>query len=237
MVQHESPMKNLVVIPIFNEAKYLVDVINEVKKYVCESSDILAIDDGSTDKTPELLNKIDGIEVMTHEKNLGYGRTLIDGFNYAIERGYEHVVTIDCDWQHEPAHILEFCDQLGEYDIISCSRYLRPSNEEPPADRAAVNREITRRINEITSYNITDAFCGFKAYKVASLKKLKLTEQNYGMPLQLWIQAWKNGLTVKEFPIGLIYFDHSRRFPGNLNRADARLMYYRELIERELADG
>jgi dolichol-phosphate mannosyltransferase len=101
----------------------------------------------------------------------------------------------------------------------------------------SVNREITRRINEITGYDLTDSFCGFKAYRVDAVKKLELTEPNYGMPLQLWMQAWKHGLTVKEIPIGLIYFDHSRQFPGDLKRREARLRYYHDVIERELADG
>ena len=237
MTQHKSSTENLVVIPIYNEARYLASVIEEVKKYACENADILAIDDGSTDDTPRLLKKIDAIKVLTHDKNLGYGRTLIDGFNYATRNGYSHLVTIDCDWQHEPSHILEFCELLGDYDIISGSRYLMPSNEEPPADRMAVNRQITRRINEITGYELTDSFCGFKAYLVDSLKKLKLTESNYGMPVQLWIQAWKNKLTVKEIPVGLIYFDHSRHFPGELRNGNSRLKYYNEIIERELANG
>lgn len=230
-------MENLVVIPIYNEARYLFGVIEEVKKYACDGTEILAIDDGSTDETPEFLRDIAEIEVLTHEANLGYGRTLIDGFNYATEKEYKHVVTIDCDWQHEPSHIREFCDLLEDYDIISGSRYLRPSHEKPPPDRMVINREITTMINEITGYNLTDSFCGFKAYNVESLKKLKLTETNYGMPLQLWIQAWRNGLTVKEIPIGLIYFDRGRHFRGDLNNNEVRLKYYKEIIERELANG
>jgi len=237
MTDYRLPKNNLVLIPIYNEAKYVIGVIEEVKKYVCESSVILAIDDGSTDDTPKLLKEIENIEIMTHDRNMGYGQTLIDGFNYAIEKGYENVITIDCDWQHEPAHIMEFCDQLDDYDIISCSRYLRLSHEDPPPDRMAVNQKITRRINEITGFDITDSFCGFKAYSVDSLKKLKLTEINYGMPLQLWIQAWKHGLKIKEFPIGLIYFDRTRQFPGDLKNSEKRLKYYNDIIDRELANG
>lgn len=237
MTKHLWQKRNLVIIPIFNEAKYLSGVIKEVKKYICESTDILAIDDGSTDDTPKLLKEIEDIEVLTHENNLGYGRTLIDGFEYAIRNNYKNTVTIDCDWQHEPAHIREFCSLLDKHDIISGSRYLMPSNEEPPPERLSVNREITKRINEITGYNLTDSFCGFKAYKVEALKKLKLTESNYGMPIQLWIQAWKNGLTVKEIPVGLIYFDRTRQFPGDLRKAEARLKYYNEIIDMELKNG
>jgi glycosyltransferase involved in cell wall biosynthesis len=231
-------MKHLIIIPIYNEAQYLPSVIAEIKKYLCEGADILAIDDGSTDETPRVLAGISGIEVMTHPTNLGYGRTLIDGFAAAAERGYDHVMTIDADWQHEPHLIREFCDALDEADIVSGSRYLRPSNEEPPADRRAINQRVTAMINEITGYGLTDAFCGFKAYRVEAVKRLELTEPGYGMPMQLWIQAWLKGLTVKEIPVGLVYFDRSRSFPGPIGDPEQRYRYYVAILERELThDG
>ena len=228
-------MDNLVVIPIYNESKYLDGVIEEVKKHICDKTDILAIDDGSTDETRRILEKISGIKMMKHEKNEGYGKTLIDGFDYAIKSGYKNVITIDCDRQHEPHLIQEFCKHLDGFDIISGSRYLKPSNEKPPRERFEINQKITKIINEITGYGLTDAFCGFKAYRVEKLKCLKLTESNYGMPLQLWIQAFRNGLRVKEIPVGLVYFDHCRNFPGKLREAEWRYKYYLEIIEKEMA--
>jgi len=230
-------MKRLVVIPIRNEARYLLSVIGEINKYLCEHSTILAVDDGSTDETPALLAGMPEVEVLTHQTNLGYGQSLIDGFDYAATNGYENVITIDADWQHEPHLIPEFCDALKETDIVSGSRYLRPSNEEPPADRREINQRVTAMINEITGYGLTDAFCGFKAYQVEAVKKLELTEPGYGMPVQFWIQAWLKGLTVKEIPVGLVYFDHCRTFPGHLRDAERRYRYYTEILERELKHG
>jgi glycosyltransferase involved in cell wall biosynthesis len=230
-------MKHLIVIPIHNEAGYLDGVIAEIKKHLCEGAHILAIDDGSTDETPEVLAGIPGIDVLTHPQNLGYGQTLIDGFNRAIERGYDHVMTIDADWQHEPHLIEEFCKTLDTADIVSGSRYLLPSNEEPPADRREINERVTAMINAITGYGLTDAFCGFKAYLVDAVKRLELTEPGYGMPMQFWIQAWLKGLTVKELPVGLVYFDRSRTFPGPIRDSEKRYRYYVELIDRELKHG
>jgi len=230
-------MKHLIVIPVHNEAGYLAGVIAEIKKHLCEGADILAIDDGSTDETPAVLAAIDGMEVLTHPKNLGYGRTLIDGFNRAIDRGYDHVMTIDADWQHEPHLIEQFCKALDKADVVSGSRYLLPSNEEPPADRREINQRVTAMINEITGYGITDAFCGFKAYRVDAVKRLELTEPGYGMPMQFWIQAWLKRLTVTELPVGLVYFDRSRTFPGPIEDAEKRTRYYVDIIERELKHG
>jgi glycosyltransferase involved in cell wall biosynthesis len=230
-------MKHLIVVPIHNEAGYLAGVVEEIKKHACPGSTILAIDDGSTDETPRQLARIPGIEVLTHPQNLGYGRTLIEGFDYAAEHGFDHVMTIDADWQHEPHLIPEFCKALDEADVVSGSRYLRPSNEEPPADRVEINRRVTAMINEITGYGITDAFCGFKAYRVEAVKRLELTEPGYGMPVQFWIQAWLKGLTVVEIPVGLVYFDRSRSFPGPMNDPERRYRYYVEILERELTHG
>ena len=230
-------MKHLLVIPIYNEAPYLAGVIEEIRKYLCEGSTVLAIDDGSTDDTPAVLARIPGIKVLTHPGNLGYGRTLIDGFDYAAEHGYGHVMTIDADWQHEPHLIPEFCKALDEADIVSGSRYLRPANEEPPEDRLEINRRVTAMVNEITGYGITDAFCGFKAYRVEAVSRLELTEPGYGMPMQLWIQAWLKGLTVKEIAVGLVYFDRSRTFPGPIRDPEERYRYYVEILDKELVHG
>ena len=230
-------MKYLIVIPIRNEAHYLDGVIAEIKKHACEDADVLAVDDGSTDETPAILARTPGIRVLTHETNLGYGRSLIDGLNGAIEGGYDHVMTIDADWQHEPHLISEFCDALDSADVVSGSRYLRSSNEEPPKDRREINERITAMINAITSYGITDAFCGFKAYRVEAVKRLELSEPGYGFPMQFWIQAWLKGLSVVELHVGLVYFDRSRSFPGPIRDPEKRYRYYVEIIERELKRG
>jgi len=230
-------MKHLLVIPIHNEARYIPGVVNEIKKYLCEGATVLAIDDGSTDETSELLARTPDVEVLTHPENLGYGRTLIDGFAHAAEHGYDHVMTMDADWQHEPHLIPEFCKALDHADVVSGSRYLRPSNEKPPADRREINRRITAMLNEITGYGLTDAFCGFKAYRVEAVARLELTEPGYGLPVQFWIQAWLKGLTVKELPVGLVYFDRCRTFPGGLHDPEQRYRYYVEILEKELVHG
>jgi len=224
----------LVIIPIFNEEEHVKEVVQEVLKRTCH---VLLVNDGSTDGTLDRIKGFTGYHLINHKENEGYGKSLIDGFEFSIANNYDFTITMDCDKQHEPAHIVQFFDAVEEYDIVSGSRYLPESNAsgiEAPSDRKRVNEIITRRINEITGFGITDAFCGFKAYKVSALKKLRLTEPGYGMPLQLWIQAWKMGLAVKEIPIEKIYLDPGCDFKGKLADSEARLKYYNEVIEREL---
>jgi glycosyltransferase involved in cell wall biosynthesis len=229
-------MKSLVIVPAYNEKEYISSVIERLKKY---HDDILVVDDGSTDGTCEILNALEdevGIVHIDHHANLGYGKTLIDGFEYAKSRGYDAVVTIDADEQHEPCYVVELLDALPQSDIVSCSRYVQGGSivGTVPPERQAVNAEITATINRITGYNLTDAFCGLKAYTVPALRRLDLTETGYGMPLQLWIQAAKLGLTVSEIPVCVKYVDPKRSFGGVLDDVSCRLEYYRRVIQDEL---
>ncbi|MCF6148277.1 MAG: glycosyltransferase family 2 protein [Candidatus Kuenenia sp.] len=229
-------IKNLVAIPVFNESD-VYDIIRRVKKFAV---DVLVLDDGSTYDVVHSLKDIHDLYVIKHQKNLGYGKTIIDAFNFAIDNNYDYLITIDADGQHEPEEIPLFLNKIPfhDYDILSGSRYLLPVNidQEVPHDRYRINMEITQILNDITGFQLTDAFCGFKAYKVEKLRDLILTEHGYGMPVQLWIQAWKMGLEVRELPVKLIYKDLTKRFHGNLENAKTRLEYYKNIIKTEL-DG
>ncbi len=230
-------MGNLIIIPVFNEEQYISDVLKKVREHT--NADILVINDGSTDKSLEILLSFkDAINLITHPENQGYGKSLIDGFNFAISNNYRLAVTIDCDEQHEPHLISMFFEEIKNYDIVSGSRYLKEysTNNPPPLDRKRINDEITKIINRITGYNLTDSFCGFKAYKSDSLRKLKLTEWGYGMPLQLWIQAWQKNLIVKEYPVGRIYKNLGRSFGAELDDPEKRLTYYKGVIKSAMSN-
>lgn len=228
--------KTLIAIPAYNESKYIRDVL----KSVCEYADyVLVIDDGSTDGTDAILRHTQGIDVITHSQNAGYGQTLIDAFNFAAERGFEWIITMDCDLQHEPACLPRFYEriEMGTADIISGSRYFDSFGTRPlnvPNDRYMINKKITSFLNKMLNLNLTDSFCGFKAYRVRSVKKLPLTEKGYAFPLQLWLQAYRADLVIEEIPVPLIYVDAKRCFGGELDNPEIRLNQYMEVIYREL---
>ncbi|MCA9239133.1 MAG: hypothetical protein KDA37_02985 [Planctomycetales bacterium] len=104
-----------------------------------------------------------------------------------------------------------------------------------PAERRKINYQITQELNQRLGLHITDAFCGFKAYRVSALRKLRLTEDGYAMPLELWVQAVHHGLRIKEVATPLIYLDEKRSFGGALDQAEKRLAYYREVVDRAIA--
>ncbi len=229
-------MRFLVAIPVYNEASTLRGVLAGVRRH---ARDILVIDDGSTDATPLLLADEPGIYLIRHCDNRGYGKSLMDAFDFAINRGYDWVITMDCDEQHNPEWIPLFVREAaaGDADIVSGSRYLRPLSDDslPPLDRRAINQKVTDLLNEILGIGITDAFCGFKAYRVEALRELDITVPGYAMPLQLWVQAARLGQRIREVPVDLIYKDPNRSFGGSLDDPDARLLYYYDVLIHELA--
>lgn len=227
--------KWLAALPVYNEVDYLDEIIGEVKKY---ADNVLVVDDGSTDGTSEKLSSIDGIHLVAHQENRGYGAALKTAFQFAIDGDYEYVITLDCDGQHQPKRLPRFAAACAGADIVSGSRYLKQyeGDSEPPTQRMFINRKITKSLNDMLNLNLTDAFCGFKAYRVEALKKLDVTDLGYAMPLQLWVQAAMQGMRVIELPVPLIYLDLSRSFGGALDEAEKRLQYYEACIAKSVQE-
>ena len=226
-------MKLLTAIPVYNEARHLESVLAEVRRY---SPEILVVNDGSTDGTAELLARQKGVTVLAHPQNRGYGAALMSAFGYAVAHDFDVLVTMDCDGQHEPARIPVLLEAIHDADIVSGSRYLRDFRQDTvaPQDRRQINQVITSELNERFGLHLTDAFCGFKAYRGDALSKLHITEAGWGMPLQLWVQAARLGLRVKEIGVPRVYLDPTRAFGGVLNDSAARLSYYRGVISAAL---
>jgi dolichol-phosphate mannosyltransferase len=226
-----SQVRYLTALPVYNEATYVNPVLDEVTRY---AADVLVVDDGSTDGTSELLAGRKDIFVVRHEQNRGYGAALKTAFEYAIHHCYDVLVTIDCDGQHEPQRIAQLVAACRDADIASGSRYLRNENEavNAPPERRKINKQITSELNRCLGLSLTDAFCGFKAYRVSALSKLTITEPGYGMPLEFWVQAVHNGLRIVEVPVPLVYLEEERSFGGSLDDGRERLAYYHAVLDR-----
>ncbi len=237
-------MRALISIPVHNEERHVRAVLDRVLRY---AGNVLVVDDGSTDRTPEILKKYP-IDVIRHAVNRGYGRSIRDAFMWAAADKYDWLITMDMDTQHEPEAIPEFLDAAARngVDIISGSRYMGVPGGEPaarspfapPADRREINGRITaelnRRLGPSLGVELTDSFCGFKAYRVEALNSLDLDVDGYEFPMQFWVQSAARGLRVREIPVALIYNDLTRTFGAALDDPATRLAHYRQVMHREI---
>lgn len=233
-------MRVLIAIPVYNEQDHVQSVLERVRQF---ADHILVLDDGSSDRTPEILGELQssmGFDLIRHEANAGYGRAIRESFARAKRDGYDWVITMDCDDQHEPERLPDFFKAIkkNDLDIVSGSRYMRSGEgwdaDLPPADRRAINATITQEINQRLQLNLTDTFCGFKAHRVESMSKLELTDDGYAFPMQLWVQAVANNLRIGEIPVELIYNDLHRTFGGGLDDPHTRLTHYRCVMYRAM---
>jgi len=192
----------LVKIPVYNEAENLGNVLKEMP----DNIDILVIDDGSSDSTVQVAKTFD-VSVIVHSINLGQGAADITGFRYAKYYGYEIVIEMDGDGQHDPKDIPVFVEALkaSDSDIITGSRILGSSHSDNSALRRFFLPSYTKLLNSLTNYNLTDSMCGMKAYKMSRLNNDfdifdKVTESQY-LASELYIGFSHRGYKISEIPI------------------------------------
>ncbi len=227
--------KFLILIPVFNEEEVIEKVFDETNPISNSWADLLFVNDGSTDNSKKILDKIKSnnpeILISHKEKNSGYGSSMIHGFEFAIQNKHEYLITMDCDEQHQPKDLIRFRDFNFEIDVVSGSRYKLESKSlgiKPPVDRVEINKRITFKLNKKYSWNLTDSFCGFKRYKVSRLKQNSFSENGYSFPLEFWSYAKFNQLLIEELAVDKIYITDDRSFGEDLDKKRKRFKYYLE---------
>ncbi len=228
----------LIVIPAYNEEKKILATIKQIQHFC---NNILVIDDGSTDKTYMIIrhycNDRNILKIIRHERNIGYGAALITGFNYAIKNNYDIIITIDADGQHDPKYIPKFLEKIKKgYDIVSGTRYhpRSPIRTQILENPKKINDEIVKFLKYKLRIFITDAFCGFKAYRVDKLAELNLTITDYAFPLQVWVQAVMKGFRIKEIPVPLIFTNPRRNYDEILGNVEETIQYFKKVIINEI---
>jgi glycosyltransferase involved in cell wall biosynthesis len=193
----------VVIIPAFNAAGTIGDVVRAAKQ---QTRDVVVIDDGSTDKTP-VVARAAGASVVQHPQNRGKGAALKTGFTYAIENGYDAVITIDADGQHLPREIPKFvrCRAETGADLIIGGR-AHLFNEMLPRRRMA-NRFSAWVIGWASKTGISDSQSGFRLYSARMLRAVRLRTDGFDLESEVIVRAGCGGFKVLTTPIDLGFVD------------------------------
>jgi len=199
----------LVVIPTYNEAENISRIIPAVLNSF-DKADILVVDDDSPDGTTEIAQKEFGKNprvnlIVRKGKKKGLGRAYVDGFKWAIEKGYGYVLEMDADFSHDPVEITNFYKYLQEYDVVVGSRYIngiRVLNWD--LKRLIISQLGTLYARIVTGLKLTDMTGGFNGYRIEVLKAIdldKIDSNGYAFQIELKFRAYVKGFKIKEIPI------------------------------------
>lgn len=193
-----------VVIPTYNNAGTLADVILGVQKYC---ADVIVVNDGSTDGTAEILRNFQaGVHILTHPFNWGKGVALQNGLEYAVQSGFRYAVSIDSDGQHYPSDLENFAEAIesGPESLLVGARNLNA--EGMPSRNTFANRFSNFWFRIETGIRMDDTQSGFRAYP---LENLPLGNRHltggYEFELEILVfSAWK-GIPVRNIPVRVYY--------------------------------
>ena len=196
-----------VIIPLFNEAQVIGGVIQEL---VPAFSNVVCIDDGSSDGSGAIAREA-GARVVTHPINLGQGAALQTGFEYALERGSEFVVTFDADGQHRVVDAVEMLERARSEDlaIVYGSRFL-DDRTKPGFLKKVVLKTAVWVTNLTTRTRLTDAHNGLRVIRADALRQVKLRQDRMAHGTEIIVQLGKTRLPYAEQPVEVIYTDYSR---------------------------
>ena len=158
------PPKILIIIPAYNECSGIGKVVHQVRG-ISPSYDVVIVNDGSRDDTAQAA-RIAGAAVVSHPFNLGYGVAIQTGYKYALGKGYDFVVQMDGDGQHDPAFIPQLLAPViaGETDFALGSRFLGTESYAPPLTRRAGMIFFRWLISILIRTRITDSTSGYQAF-------------------------------------------------------------------------
>ena len=194
-------MKACVIIPTYNEAKTISGIIKEIQSH---NLDVVIIDDGSYDNTFQIARDC-GVAVLRNQGNEGKGASLIKGFDYAKDKDFDAVITMDGDGQHLPSDIPYFT-RLAQYSNSGIFIGNRMSKTKSmPYIRVLTNKVMSWLISRTIKQKIPDTQCGFRLIKKEVLKKLKLNTSKYEIESEILIKAARLGFLIESVPIRTIY--------------------------------
>jgi len=191
------PIKTSIIVPAYNEEEAIAKVISELRKYLIQDCEIIAVNDGSTDETRKILEQISDIKIIHHIQNRGYGAALKSGIQKA--QG-EYILIIDADGTYPPESIAELIGQKDDYDMIVGAR-TNPQNQIPIMRRPA-KWLLGRLANYLTKTKIPDLNSGLRVIKKDTLNQfIRLLPDGFSFTTTITLALLTNGYQVKYLPI------------------------------------
>ncbi|MGB2981904.1 MAG: polyprenol monophosphomannose synthase [Candidatus Zixiibacteriota bacterium] len=204
----EKKMKTLVIIPTYNESENIERIVPLVLDQD-SSIHVLIVDDNSPDGTgrvaDEMAKKDDRVFVIHREKKSGLGTAYIAGFKFALEKGYDLIFEMDCDFSHDPKYVPHFLKAIQEADLVLGSRYIDGVNViNWPMSRLLLSYYANVYSRLVTGLPVKDATGGFKCFRREVLEAINLgrvKSNGYSFQIEMSFRAWKKGFKIKEIPI------------------------------------
>lgn len=196
-----------VIIPLYNEATVIAEVIAGL---LPSFAHVVCIDDGSHDGSGEIARNA-GASVVTHPINLGQGAALQTGFEYALERGAQYVITFDADGQHlvEDAEAMLQRARTEDLAIVFGSRFL-DNRTQPGLMKKIVLKTAVMATNWSTRTKLTDAHNGLRVIRRDALAQLHLKQDRMAHGTEIIVQLGRTGLPYAEHPVQVLYTEYSK---------------------------
>ncbi len=218
--------KIALLIPAYNEEKYIGQVIKNCASY---SLNMVVINDGSLDQTETIVkkllkNKKYPLILLQHERNKGKGAALDTGFKYAIKKGYQGVITLDADTQHDTKEIKKFLQMVKKEkpDLIVGSRF--QNTHGMPFLRLATNYFTSWVISKLAGQKVEDVQSGFRYISQKLIKNVELKTKNFETEPELILKACWLNYKVKNLPITTIYHED---FVSEVNKFTDTLKFFK----------
>jgi len=194
-------MQICVIIPAHNEADKIGSIVGPL---VQKNLHVLVIDDGSTDKTKNIANN-KGAVVICHQEKKGKGSSLQEGFTYALEKGFDGVITMDGDGQHDVGDVDGFIHKAENTPECVVSGNRMSDSKDMPLVRRLTNRVMSFFISVICKQEIPDTQCGFRFISSKILRDIRLSSRDFEIETEVLVQASKKGYKITSVPVKTIY--------------------------------
>jgi glycosyltransferase involved in cell wall biosynthesis len=190
-----------VLIPSYNEARALGGVIKELRD---KKIPVFVVDDGSTDGTAAIAES-NGAVVLRHDKNMGKGASLRDGFAYMLKNDFDSVLVMDGDGQHNTGDIGLFFRKMEESgaDIVIGNRMTDTASM--PFVRKITNKIMSYLLSKMCGQDIPDTQCGFKLINKNVLEHISLESSNFDIESEILLKAARKGFKIESVPVKTIY--------------------------------